>query len=189
MSDAIEVVNYSAGDQTNLQSTAELLNPDGTSVWKKQAAVNAGEDSTSKVIAMQFPDSLAAVHLLRLTLTRGETVLSSSTYLRAKDNGNLRDVRRLAKAKLQVSTQQERRGAVWHLSTSMTNTSAVPSLLTRLQVVGAHDRQRMLPAIFDDNYFVLMPSETRTIITELKHEDTRGQQPTIVVTGFNASAV
>ena len=189
LTDAIEVVNYSAGPQEALQATAELLNPDGASVWKKEVPVHAPEDSTSKAIAMQFPDGLASVHLLRLTLTRGSAVLSSNTYLRAKDSGNLRDVRRFAKANLRVSTQAEQRGSAWHLKTTLTNTSAVPSLLTRLQVVGAQDRQRMLPAIFDDNYFVLMPNETRTIMTELKHEDTRGQQPAIAVTGFNANVM
>ena len=188
LTDAIEVVNYSAGDQGALQATAELLNPDGASVWKKQAAVNAPEDSTSKVIAMQFPNGLAAVHLLRLTLMKGDAVLSTNTYLRGKDSGNLRDVRRFTRAKMRVSTQQERRGDTWHLTTTLTNTSAVPSLLTRLQAMGAQDKQRILPAIFADNYFVLMPNESRTITTELKHEDTRGQQPMIQVTGFNASA-
>ncbi|GAA3751662.1 glycosyl hydrolase 2 galactose-binding domain-containing protein [Terriglobus aquaticus] len=186
LTDAIEVVNYSAGSQDALQATAELLNPDGTSVWKKQAPVNAPDDSTTKVIAMEFPAALAAVHLLRLTLTKGDAVLSSNTYLRAKDSGNLRDVRRFAKANLRVSTQQQRQGEVWRLTTTVTNTSTVPSLLTRLEAVGAQDHQRILPAIFDDNYFVLMPNESRTITTELKHEDTRGQQPAIAVSGFNA---
>lgn len=189
VSDAIEVVNYSAGDQADLQAVAELLNPDGSSVWKKQVPVHAAEDSTTAALRMEYPEGLAAVHLLRLTLQRGDAAVSTNTYLRGKEEGNLRDLRRLPKAELRVTTQQERRGAVWHLSTKVTNTSAVPSLLTRLQVVGAQDRQRMLPAIFDDNYFVLMPNETRTISTELKHEDTRGQQPEIAVTGFNSRAV
>ncbi|WP_419804988.1 glycosyl hydrolase 2 galactose-binding domain-containing protein [Terriglobus sp.] len=188
LSDSVEVVNYSAGDQAGVQAMAELLNPDGKSVWKKQAPVNAPEDSTSVALKMQYPEGLAPFHLLRLTLTRGDAVLSTNTYLRGKDAGNLREIRRLPKARLQVKTQQERRGEAWHLSTTVTNTSTVPSLLTRLQVVGTQDRKRMLPAIFDDNYFVLMPNETRTIMTELRHEDTRGQQPEIAVTGFNANA-
>jgi hypothetical protein len=44
---------------------------------------------------------------------------------------------------------------------------------------------RILPAIYDDNYVTLMPGETRTIATELNHADTRGQKPKIVLSGFN----
>lgn len=186
LTEAIEIVNYSAGDQRGLQAIAELLNPDGTRVWTKQVAMDAKEDATVKAFTMDYPKGLAAVHIVRLTLSRNGEQVSQNTYLRARDAGNLRELRRLTKAKLEVKTQQDRNGNVWRLKTTVRNTSAVPSLLTRLQVVGAQDQKRILPAIYNDNYFVLMPNETRTVTTELKHEDTRGQQPQIAVRGFNA---
>ena len=44
---------------------------------------------------------------------------------------------------------------------------------------------RILPALYSDNYVSLMPGERRTIITELEGADTRGESPRIVVEGFN----
>jgi hypothetical protein len=46
---------------------------------------------------------------------------------------------------------------------------------------------RILPAIYSDNYFTLMPNERRTIQTELQHIDTRGEKPRIAVGGFNVA--
>ena len=48
---------------------------------------------------------------------------------------------------------------------------------------------RILPAIYSDNYVTLMPNEGCTITTELKHADTRGENPRIEVGGFNVTPV
>ena len=41
--------------------------------------------------------------------------------------------------------------------------------------------------IYSDNYISLMPGERRTIVTEVKDADTRGERPTIVLEGFNVA--
>lgn len=46
-------------------------------------------------------------------------------------------------------------------------------------------RCAILPAIYGDTYIALMPGEARTIETELKDEDPRGERPRIVLDGFN----
>jgi len=48
---------------------------------------------------------------------------------------------------------------------------------------------RILPAIYSDNYIALMPGERQTIRTQLEHPDTRGETPRIVVEGFNVGQV
>ena len=40
---------------------------------------------------------------------------------------------------------------------------------------------RILPAIYSDNYIALMPDESRTIWAEVADTDTRGEQPDIVI--------
>jgi hypothetical protein len=61
--------------------------------------------------------------------------------------------------------------------------------MTRLKVVREKSGDRILPVIYEDNYFNLMPGEERMIKTELKHADTRGERPSMVVEGFNVEAV
>jgi hypothetical protein len=61
--------------------------------------------------------------------------------------------------------------------------------MIRLKVVGEESGERMLPAIYSDNYIALMPGERRTIQTELEHADTRGERPGVAVEGFNVGHV
>jgi hypothetical protein len=57
--------------------------------------------------------------------------------------------------------------------------------MVRVKAVREKSGDRILPALFDDNYIALMPGEKRTIRTELENADTRGERPRIVVDGFN----
>ena len=50
-------------------------------------------------------------------------------------------------------------------------------------------RDRILPALFSDNYVTLMPGERRTITTELENADTRAEKPRILIEGFNTGEV
>ena len=81
----------------------------------------------------------------------------------------------------------KREGEVWRLVTELVNGSGWPALMTRVKVVRGVSGDRILPAIYDDNYVLLMPGERRTLRTEVRHEDTRGETPKIVVSGFNVA--
>ncbi len=61
--------------------------------------------------------------------------------------------------------------------------------MTRLIAVREKSGDRILPAIYSDNYITLMPGEQQTIQTELHDADTRGEKPKIVIGGFNADSV
>ncbi len=55
----------------------------------------------------------------------------------------------------------------------------------RLKAVREKTGDRILPAIYTDNYIALMPFEARVIRTELENAGTRGERPTMMVEGFN----
>lgn len=58
-------------------------------------------------------------------------------------------------------------------------------MLVRLKVVREQGGDRILPALYEDNYFTLLPGETRRLRTEVEQADTRGERPSIMVEGFN----
>jgi hypothetical protein len=61
--------------------------------------------------------------------------------------------------------------------------------MVRLKAVREKSGDRILPAIYSDNYITLMPGERSTVRTELENADTRGEAPWIVVEGFNVGRV
>jgi hypothetical protein len=183
--DEVEVVNYSAGQASGLSAHAEILNMDGTVKWEKRAAVDSAEDSTASPIKLEYPSDLTAVHFIRLTLTRGTEVISANFYLRGLKEGDYTAIRGLPKVKLEATTKVERQGAKWLLTTELRNASKQPALMVHLKVVREKSGDRILPALYDDNYVALMPGERKTIHTELQHADARGERPRMVVEGFN----
>jgi hypothetical protein len=183
--DTIEVVNYSGGEARGLTARVELLNLDGAVKWEKTAAIDLAEDSTVSPIKMEYPSGLTAVHFIRLKLTRGGDTVSENFYWRGIEDGNYRALRDLPKVKLEATTRVEHQGARWLLTTELHNASANPSLMVRLKAVREKTGDRILPALYSDNYIALMPGERRTIRTELAHADTRGENPRMVVEGFN----
>ncbi|HEX5235730.1 MAG TPA: discoidin domain-containing protein [Silvibacterium sp.] len=183
--DAIEVVNYNGGNATGLTAKVEILNMDGTTKWTKSTTLDSKEDSIAAAIPMQYPSGLSAVHFIRATLSRGGIVISTNIYMRGLEENNCRAIRELARAQVRATTTPQQQGDLWKLTTQLENTSAFPALMVRLKAVRDKSGDRILPAIYSDNYVTLMPGERQTITTELRNADTRGERPRIVVGGFN----
>jgi hypothetical protein len=96
--------------------------------------------------------------------------------------GNATEVERFAA----ITARQVNR---WQLTTELHDASSHPALMVRLKVVREKSGDRILPALYSDNYVALMPGERRTILTELAHADTRGEKPRMVIEGFNTGEV
>ncbi|MBS1855701.1 MAG: discoidin domain-containing protein [Acidobacteria bacterium] len=187
VANTVEVVNYSAGNQTGLTAHIEIRNLDGSLRWQKTAALDSREDSIESPIHIEYPAGLSAVHFIRLKLTRGAETVSENFYWHGTQTGDYRALRTLGKAAVKTATRTERSNGEWILTTELENTSTTPALMTRVKVVRQKSGDRILPAIYSDNYVALMPGEHRTIRTVVENADTRGESPRIVLEGFNVT--
>ncbi|MBN9662527.1 MAG: discoidin domain-containing protein [Acidobacteria bacterium] len=187
--DAVEVVNYSAGNQAGLSAQLQIVNLDGTVKRELSYTLDSNEDSTTVAGRIEYPTGLSSVHFLRLKLSKNGRVLSDNFYWRGTQEGNFQALRTLGRARLTAVTNVQRQGGVWHLSTELRNVSKTPALMVRAKVVRTGSGDRILPALYSDNYISLMPGETRTIATEIREADTRGESPRITIAGYNLEEV
>ena len=187
VTDVIEVVNYSAGTVTGLVAHAQLVNTDGVVQWEKSAPVDSREDSVVASFRVEYPSNLTSLHFLRLRLTSRADVVSENFYWRGLEPGDYRDVQALPRIPLDATTSVAKDGDRWRLTTELRNPSRHPALMVRLKAVREQSGDRILPVLYSDNYVSLMPGETRTIVTEVRHADTRGERPAIAVEGFNVA--
>jgi hypothetical protein len=185
LADTVEVVNYSAGNVKGLTARVEILNMDGSVKWTRSASLDSAEDSVQSPVKMEYPDGLTPVHFIRLKLMRGGELVSDNFYLRSLEENNFKALRDLPKVKVEAATRVVRQGDRFVLTTSLHNVSGRPALMVRVKAVREKTGDRILPAIYSDNYVALMPGERRTIRTELENADTRGERPRVVVEGFN----
>jgi hypothetical protein len=183
--DAVEVVNDNAGDQTNLTAHAEILNIDGSRQWEKSAALDSKEDSTTSPIQLDYPAGLSKTHFIRLTLSENGKAVSSNFYFRGRTDNDYTGIRDVPSVDVTMKTHTQHRGSQWQISADLRNTSKAPALLVRVKVVRKKTGDLIVPALYDDNYIALMPGERRTIHIQLENADTRGERPRLVLYGFN----
>jgi hypothetical protein len=187
LTDAVEVVNYNAGEQTGLTAHAQVIDIDGTVKWEKSATLDSHEDSTSSPLQLQFPAGLARTHFIRLMLVRGTEALSSNFYLHGLAEGDYQGIRELAATQVNARTRITRDGAEWKITTELHNLSKTPALMVRVKAIRSKSGDLIVPALYSDNYIALMPGENRTISMSLKDADTRGEKPSVRVEGYNLS--
>ena len=181
VTDNVEVVNYSGGDARGLTANVKLLNMDGAGKWDSSVNLDSSEDSVAAPIHIQYPDGLTPVHFIRLKLTHAGRTISENFYWRSLEEYNYRALRDLPNVKVEAATHAERQGGRWLLTTTVHNTAKTPALMVKLKAVREKSGDRILPAIYSDNYIALMPDESRTIRTELEYADTRGERPKIAI--------
>ena len=178
VSNFVEVVNRSAGHQQGTVK-ASIIDLNGKTVWEQVQGYVCDEDMTLDMMQVEVPQEIAGAYFLRLTLIddKGQ-VRSMNDYVNStveNDRTSLQDLRQA-----QVATAVDGR------TVTITNNGQVPAVMIRLNLKG-DDGEQILPVIYSDNYFHLMPGESRTINIEWKNEDTRGCQPIVEITGMNFS--
>jgi Glycosyl hydrolase 2 galactose-binding domain-like/Exo-beta-D-glucosaminidase Ig-fold domain/Glycosyl hydrolases family 2/F5/8 type C domain len=185
VTESVEVVNYSGRNVQGLSPHVQILNMDGSQQWTKAASLESEEDSAVSSIKMEYPAGLTPVHFLRLGLAHQGMVISRNFYMRPREVGNYRAIRELPRVNLEVSTGIQQKDGRWILAANLHNPSSHPALMVRVKAVREKTGDRILPAIYSDNYLALMPGEMEDIRVELADADTRGERPRIVVEGFN----
>lgn len=183
--DTIEVVNLHAGHHAGLLARAQLVNMDGSVQWEKEVTLDSHEDSTQKLFKLEFPENLSATHFIKLKLMKGGQLVSDNFYWRGVEEGNYQALNEIAKTELTENTTVKKESGKWILETRLENLTDTPALMIRLKVTGNASGERILPAFFSDNFFSLLPGESKTIRTRVKKADCRGERPGIEISGFN----
>ena len=188
--DEVEVVNYSAGTRNNLTAKVQILNMDGSVAWEKTATVNSREDTTEKCIRLEFPENLSQVHFLKLWLTENGNVVSDNFYHRSLEENNYQALKQLPQVSLNCQSEASRNEkGDWTATVTLENPASVPALMIRVNVTGDKDGDQFLPILYSDNYFALLPKEKKVITIRWKDVDTRGNNPTFNISGYNVKEI
>ena len=183
----VVVSNHSAAALTGATVTAELFDLNGKSLGAQQKqTVSAGPSSIAKAFTVEFGDALPAFHLLRLKLTgtKGE-LLSENFYWRYRKATDMQALNQLARTRLTVKTSSAGRGK---FTTTVRNDGRTVAAMLRLSLRDKRSGERVLPVRYDENYFWLLPGESRTVTVTTGAGAPQTGNFQIVVDGYNASA-
>jgi hypothetical protein len=184
LSDSIEVVNYSVPGRPPLTAEMVTLNPDGTFRSRNQAIIICPVDSIYPCFAVGDKEDSASISVLRLTLRREGIIVSENCYWRGLEQSNRKGDRRVLSLNLDAVTRTSHDRGTWHLRSTVTNHTKHAALTAALSVVGEKSGERILPAFYEDNYFSLLPGESRTVAVDVRERDSRGERPSVRVDGM-----
>ena len=183
--DDIEVVNYHAGLRRGLTASCDLVNLDGSVVWNREAPLDIREDETVVCFPLEFPAELTEVYFIRLRLTDAAgTVLSENLYWRGREEGNLKALRTVAQASPEWKVTRTSNDTEHAFELTVRNDGPVPALMLRLKVMDSGTGDLVLPVLYSDNYFFLIPGESKTVRVKVRKEDCAGR-PYLTMSGFN----
>ena len=176
----VEAVNYHALDRTGLTAEAQVLDMQGQPLWKETCSFDLPEDSTFECFPLQVPDDAGNVYYVKLTLSGADgTVLSDNFYVQGREEGNFKALNNIKRAKLAITQKGNLEKTV-----TLTNSGFNPALMIRLRITDSKTGDLVLPVMYSDNYFSLMPGESRTVTISVKACDVSGK-PRLDVSGFN----
>ena len=186
VSGQVEVVNNNASGQSGLTACAAVVNYDGRVIEEKEASLDSPEDTTTPVFPLTFDSpELSDVYYIKLKLTQNGKTIADNFYWEGKENGNYQQLLTLPQVRLSLSRKVTCENGTCKMTATVRNGSRTPALMVRLKVRGKDDGELILPVFYEDNYFSLLPGESKTVSITFKAEDARGQMPVLDMEGFN----
>ncbi len=195
LTDSIEVVNLFAGDHRGLTATATLYDvPSASKLWAKTAKINSHDDSTVGVHALnkacehegfeECASGDSSAKLLRLELNDKRGLVSLNDYYLEDSGGTLADIAALPPPQLSQRTVVTPTANGYRAEVTLSNTGKTIAPFLRLNLKNA-DGMQILPAVYSDNYFNLLPGERRTVTITWKRSDGDTAKPVIEITPLN----
>ncbi|GAB3893801.1 hypothetical protein GCM10029964_071170 [Kibdelosporangium lantanae] len=148
----VTAVNHTTTPLTGVTLTAQLYDLAGKALGapvKQQVDVPAS--ANAQAFTVPFADTLPALHLLRLTMTDpAGAVLSENTYWRYRTDTAMHALNQLPATQLSVSYNGKG-------SATVRNTGQAVAAMVRLSLRERNGTDRVLPTLYGDNYFWLLP--------------------------------
>jgi exo-1,4-beta-D-glucosaminidase len=208
---SIVVVNALYQAFPGMKARAWVYNMDMSEKWAKDVSVDVTPDSSTHVAGIPAIDGLTSTYFVRLSLedASGKTVSTNFYWLSAQPDeldwdqstwyytpqkryADFTALNNLPRVDLKYSAESEIKGEDGITRVTVENPSRSLAFAVHLMVKFVkHDEEdvreeaEILPVIWDDNYFPLMPGEKRTVAAVYRSMGAGNKPPAVEVEGWN----
>lgn len=188
--DSIWVVNGHYQDFQDLKVSAKVYNLDGEEKYSNKATIDILSDTSKEVFTLKWTEDLSEVYFLKLALRDvADNLISSNFYWLSKEgdeNADFSQLEMLPEVNLNISPSPlKKEGDIYSLRVDLGNPSGNLVFAVNPKIKKKISGDLVLPIYWEDNYFPLLPKESRQIKVEFNAEDLGGEQPVLVIDGWN----
>ncbi|MGB9467082.1 MAG: sugar-binding domain-containing protein [Candidatus Acidiferrum sp.] len=200
---SVAVVNSMYLALNGRKVSAKIYNIDGTEKASKDATVDLPADSSTKAFDLPKVEGLSKTYFLRLQLHApgGEPISDNFYWLSTKA-----DTLNWAKRQDTVYTPQAEFGDLTGLNSlppvrlrtqfalgngfakvTLSNPSNAIAFMVHLRVTRGNGGEDLTPIFWEDNYFSLLPGESRTVSAKFERSSQDAPKPALVIDGWNVA--
>ncbi len=184
----VDIVNTTTAPLAGLSVVAAVYSLDNKSLLQHEEKKDAPANSVTNGFKLDLAPHLSnAVVLIKLELRSASgQLLSDNFYWLAGDSASYRQLNKLPAANLSATAASTRVEDAVHVRVQLQNRGTTVALANKLTLLNATGGTRILPAYLSDNYFSLLPGETRDIDIEYPAAAAQGA-PQVALRGWNLS--
>ena len=187
----VELVSY-VRPYKKVEVKAAVLDYQGNTLSEQTHRVNISGDETLTIgNPLTLPGD--SCYYIKLTATQDGKTLSDNFYVEQSVKQGMRQLLQLPKVHLMKVVESitpaagnDHSADDQTLRVTLANDTDTPALMIRLNLKNDHGDQ-ILPAFYSDNYFALMPHESKTVTVTWHKADMHGSEAVIKVSGFNVT--
>jgi len=192
----------------NLKLTAQVFDINLGAKFSKTLKLDLPADSNSRAVVIPQIRDLSATYFLRLLLedSNGQTLSSNFYWLSTKDDvldwqkstwyytptnsyADMTHLQKLQPAKLALSGRATRKYGNEVAQVKVSNPSRNMAFFIHLQIKQGRTDRDVLPVIWQDNYFSLLPGESREVTATYRVRELGKTSAFLTVDGWNSSPI
>jgi hypothetical protein len=198
LKNTVSVYNDFRTPFSNYSVVATVYDLNAKQVLTLNSTINIPADGVvNDALKIEFPENISQVHFIKLQLknTAGK-VVADAFYWRSKDTylgsktmtgpaiGGFNDINKLAKVTLNFTAKAKITKKSVLIEATVSNKSNTLAFFTQLKLQDTNGAT-IKPAFYSDNFFSLLPGESKKVTIEVTDEELMVRKMQLVVDGWN----
>jgi mannosylglycoprotein endo-beta-mannosidase len=199
----VSIYNDYLKEFKNLRVKFRLVDLNMNTVLEQEAKTNIEEDAVvNDILKINLPlEKLTPVYFIKLELYDDKNKLISDTFYWGSTSkykgpwtvggplhGGFESLNTLAKVDLTPAIKKSVKNGRQYVEVKLTNGTKGLAFFTRVKLQRKKDQSLVRPAFYSDNYFSLLPGESKTITIDFDLTELKGDTFDTIVEGFNVKS-
>jgi hypothetical protein len=183
----VSIINTGLRPEKDLRVRARVWDGNARLLWENSSPGSVAANSYQETFAVPEPPGATPVYFVKLELAdaQGRLVSDGFYWLRSKDTADYKSLQSLPPVRVKATCAVKKQGMERVARVSLSNPTRQIAFFVQLALTQGPGGAEILPVLWDENYFSLLPGERREIAARFAAADTDPTKPTLEVGGWN----
>ena len=178
----VSVINRYHREIKGLKAEIRVFDFDLKEKWHREINLDIGSDRYRELLQIPEIKDLQGTYFVKLTLKNaaGQTVSGNFYWFSTKKKIDFTDLAKLKPVDLNIHTVLIDKNTEILAKVTVENTTKRLAFMNRLMVTKGNTGEEVLPTIWSDNFFTLLPGEKKTLTALFAKTDLGDNSPIIM---------